>query len=63
MIQKNLVGLERMKVLIRSHVKIFLGNKYNRYMHTHRNAKLTFTRNVYEETVMKQKNQGFQRCI
>ena len=53
MIQKNLVGLERMKILIRSHVKIFLGNKYNRYMHTHRNAKLTSTRNVYEETVMK----------
>ena len=34
MIQKNLKGLERMEVLITSHIKFFLGNEYNSYMHT-----------------------------
>ena len=33
MIQKNLKGLERIEVLITSHVKVFLGNKYNSYIH------------------------------
>ena len=44
-----------MKVLITSHMKVFLGNKYNRYIHTARNAKVTSTRIVYEKTVMKRK--------
>ena len=55
MIQKNVKGLERMEVLITSHMKFFLGNKYNSYIHTARNAKVTSTRTVYEKTVMKRK--------
>ena len=55
MIQKNLKGLERMEVLIKSHMKVFLGNKYNSYIHTARNAKVTSTRIVYEKTEMKRK--------
>ena len=47
MIQKNLKGLERMEVLITSHVKVFLGNKYNIHIHTAQDAKVT--RNVYLE--------------
>ena len=38
MIQKNVKGLERMKVLITSHITVFLGNKYNSYIHTAQNA-------------------------
>ena len=53
MIQKNFKGLERMEVLITSHMKIFLGNKYNSYIHTARNAKVTSTRIVYEKTERK----------
>ena len=34
MIRKNLIGLERMEVLITSHAKVLLGNKYNNYIHT-----------------------------
>ena len=37
-------------VLIASHVKVFLGNKYNSYIDTTQNAKITSTRNVYEKT-------------
>ena len=44
-----------MEVLITSHMKVFLGNKYNSYIHTARNAKVTSTRIVYEKTVMKRK--------
>ena len=55
MIQKNLKGLEKMEVLITSHMKDFLGNKYNSYIHTAQNAKVTSTRIAYEKTVMKQK--------
>ena len=55
MIQKNLKGLERMEVLITSHMKVFLGNIYNSYIHTARNAKVTSTRIVYEKSVMKRK--------
>ena len=55
MIQKNLKGLERMEVLITSHIKFFLGNEYNSYMHTAWNAKVTSTRIVYEKTRMKRK--------
>ena len=55
MVQKNLKGLEKIEVLITSHRKVFLGNKYNSYMHTARNAKVTSTRIVYEKTVMKRK--------
>ena len=47
MIQKNLKCLQRMKVLIASHVKVFLSNKYNNYAHTAQNLKVTSTRNVY----------------
>ena len=42
-----------MEVLITSHTKVFLGNKYNSYIHTARNAKVTSTRIVYEKNVMK----------
>ena len=55
MIQKNLKGFERMEVLVTSHMKVFLGNKYNSYIHTARNAKVTSTRIVYEKTVMKRR--------
>ena len=39
-----------MKVLITSHVKVFLGKKYNSYLHNAQNAKVTTTRNVYGKT-------------
>ena len=55
MIQKNLKGLERMKVLITPYMKVFLGSKYNSYIHTTRNAKVTSTRIVYKRTVIKRK--------
>ena len=44
-----------MEVLIPFHMKAFLGYKYNSYIYTARNAKVTSTRNVYEKTVMKSK--------
>ena len=44
-----------MEVLIKSHMKVFLGNKYNSYIHTARNAKVTSTRIIYEKTAMKRK--------
>ena len=44
-----------MEVLITSHMKVFLGNKYNSYIHTARNAKVTSNRIAYEKTVMKRK--------
>ena len=44
-----------MEVLITSHMKVFLGNKYNSYIHTARNAKVASTGIVYEKTVMKRK--------
>ena len=44
-----------MEVLVTSHMKVFLGNKYNSYIHTARNAKVTSTRIVYEKTVMKRR--------
>ena len=44
-----------MEVLITSHMKVFLDNKYNSYIHTGQNAKVTSTRIVYEKTVMKRK--------
>ena len=44
-----------MEVLITSHMKVFLGNKYNSYIHTARNAKVTSTTIVYEKTIMKRK--------
>ena len=49
--------------MITSHVKVFLGNKYNNYIHTALKAKVTYTRNVYENTVMKRKKKDFQRHI
>ena len=55
MIQKNLKGLERMEVLITSHMEVFLGNGFNSYIHTAPNAKVTSTRIVYEKTLIKQK--------
>ena len=39
-----------MEVLITFQMKVFLDNKYNSYIHTARNAKVTSTRNVYEKT-------------
>ena len=59
MIQKNLKGSEPIEVLITSHVKIFLVDKYNSYIHTAQNAKVTSTRNVFEKTVMKWKKKDF----
>ena len=44
-----------MEVLITSHMKVFLGNKYNSYIHTAQNVKVTSTRIVHETTVMKRK--------
>ena len=44
-----------MEVLITSHMKVFVGNKYNSYIHAARNAKVTSARIVYEKTVMKRK--------
>ena len=44
-----------MEVLIISHMKVFLGNKYNSYIHAARNANVTSTRIVYEKIVMKRK--------
>ena len=52
-----------MEVLTKYHVKVFLGNKYNSYIHTVRNGRVTSARNVYEKTVMKLKKKRFQRCI
>ena len=40
---------------ILSHLKVFLGNEYNSYTHTARNAKVTFTKIVYEKNLMKRK--------
>ena len=48
MIQKKLKGLKKMKVLIIFNVKVFLGNKYNSYIHTAPNAKVVSSRNVWE---------------
>ena len=49
--------------VLKNHVKVFLGNKHNSYMHTTRNATVTSTRNVYEKTLMKRKKKDIQRCI
>ena len=50
MIQRNSRGLKRMEVLMTSHVKVFLDNKYNSHIHTARKTKTASTRNVYEKT-------------
>ena len=42
-----------MEVLVTFRMKVFLGNKYNSYINTARNAKVASTRIVYEKTVMK----------
>ena len=45
-----------MEVLLTSHMKVFLGNEYNSYIHTARNSKVTSTtRIVYEKTLMERK--------
>ena len=44
-----------MEVLITCYMKVFLGNKYNIYIRTAGNAKVTSTRIVYEKTVIKRK--------
>ena len=44
-----------MEVLITSHVKVFLDNKYNSYIHAARNAKVTSPKIVYEKTIIKRK--------
>ena len=62
-IQKNLKCLERMEVLVTYHVKVFLGNKYNSYIHTAGNAKLTSTETLFEKTELKWKKKGFHRRI
>ena len=62
MTHKNLKVLERMEILITSHKKVFLGNKYDSYIHTARNAKITSTRNVYEKTIMKRKMKSFSEA-
>ena len=50
MIQRNSRGLKRMEVLMTSHVKVFLDNKYNSHIHTARKTKIASTRNNYEKT-------------
>ena len=40
-------------------MEVFLGNKYNSYIHNARNAKVSSTRNVYQKTVMKRKKNMF----
>ena len=60
MIPKNLKDLERMEVLITSHEKVFLGNKYNSYIYIARNAKVTFTSNVFEKTVINGRRKVFR---
>ena len=54
MIQKNSKGSERMEVLIAPHVNFFLCNKYNSYIHTAQNPKVTSTRNVEKTNEMKE---------
>ena len=44
-----------MKVLITSHVKVFLGNKYTSCKHTAQNAKVTSAGIVYGKTLIKRK--------
>ena len=51
MIQKNLKGLEIIEVLITSHVKVFLRNKYNNYIHTTQNAKVELLEMLSEACV------------
>ena len=36
-------------------MKVFFGNEYNSYIHTARNAKVTYSRIFYEKILMKQK--------
>ena len=60
MIPKNLKDLERMEVLITSHEKVFLGYKYNSYIYIARNAKVTFTSNVFEKTVINGRRKVFR---
>ena len=52
-----------MEVLITSHVKVFLGNKYNSHIHTAQNARVTSARNVYEKSVMKRKKVAFSETF
>ena len=56
-IQTNFKGLERMEVLITSHMKVFLVNKYNSYIYSVQNVKVTsiYLWIVYEKTVMKRR--------
>ena len=63
MIQENLKSLERMEVLITSHMKVFLRSRYNSYIYTAQNAKVASTRNAFEKTVTERKKKHFQRCI
>ena len=51
-----------MEGLITSHVKAFLGNKYNSCINTARNAKVTSTSNVFEKTVIKQKKKAYSEA-
>ena len=58
MIQKNLKGLERMEILITFHVKVFLGNTYNSYIHTASNN----IGNLYEKYLWENCNEtDFQK--
>ena len=52
-----------MEFLVTYHVKVFLGNKYNSYIHTAGNAKLTSTKTLFEKTELKWKKKGFHRRI
>ena len=51
-----------MEVLTKYHVKVFLGNKYNSYIHTVRNGRVTSARNICEKTVMKLKKCLWENC-
>ena len=50
-----------MEILIASHVKVFLGNKYNTYIMF--DANVTSAKKVSEKTIMKQNKKVFQRRI
>ena len=54
MTQKYLKDLEKMEVLIASHVNFFLCSKYNSYIHTAQNPKVTSTGNVEKTNEIKE---------
>ena len=62
MIQKNVKGLERMEVLITSHLKVFLSNKYYSYILLKIQRQLPLAM-FLKKNIIKRKKKGFQRPI